>query len=179
MKRILSELRIYICNHIISNIPSVTFRMLYYRKVMGFTIGKGSYIFLNCKFDAARGLTIGENSVINANCRIDTRGDILIGNNVSISENVIILTADHDMDEPDMAGRNRNVTIADYAWIGTNAIIMPNISIDFAAVVATGAIVTKNVAEYNVVAGVPAKFIKQRKNQEQFTYTASYKRLFQ
>lgn len=179
MKRILSELRIYLCNHIISSIPSITLRMFYYRKVMGFTIGKGSYIFLNCKFDAAKGLKIGENSVVNSNCRIDTRGDISIGNNVSISENVIILTADHDMDQADMAGRNRGVTIEDYTWIGTRAIIMPDIKINFAAVIAAGAVVTKNVEDYNVVAGVPAKFIKLRKTQSQFTYVASYKRLFQ
>jgi acetyltransferase-like isoleucine patch superfamily enzyme len=58
---------------------------------------------------------------------------ISIGNNVSISENVIISTADHDMDKAEMTGRNRGVAIEYYAWIGTRAIIMPDIKINFAA----------------------------------------------
>jgi len=177
MNRILSELRLYICNNIISHFPSVTVRMFFYRKVMGFKIGKGSYIFLNCRFDSTQRLTMGYSSVINAGCRIDTRGNVVIGNNVSISEDVILLTADHDMDTPDFAGRNRNIRIDDFAWIGTRAIIMPDIVVGEGAVVAAGSLVSKNVLSYSVVGGVPAKHIKERKRQ-QFTYSTSYKRLF-
>jgi acetyltransferase-like isoleucine patch superfamily enzyme len=179
MRRILAELKLYICNHVISHFPSTTVRMMYYRNVMRFKIGKGSYIFLNCKFDASNGLIMGENSVINAHCRIDSRGLVTIGSNVSISESVIILTADHDMDKPDMEGRTKSVTIGDYVWIGTKALLMPNVVVGYASVIAAGAIVTKNVNDYHVVAGIPAKFIKERKRQDAFTYSASYKRLFQ
>nr|WP_220628090.1 acyltransferase [Confluentibacter sediminis] len=144
---------------------------------MKFNIGKNSSFLMTCVFDCAKHLSIGENSVVNARCRIDNRGGITIGNNVSISSDVTILTADHDMDSPDFAGRVRSVIVEDYVWVGTAAMIMPGVSIGKGAVVAAGAIVTKNVEPYHVVAGIPAKFIKERKRE--LNYTSSYKRLFQ
>lgn len=122
---------------------------------------------------------IQKNSVINANCRLDTRGGIYIGENVSISNQVVILTADHDMDSSDMAGRTKKVTIEDYVWIGTRAMIMPGVIIGKGAVVAAGAVVTKNVEPFEVVAGVPARRIKNRMERKDYSYDASYKRLFQ
>lgn len=177
MGGLLSEFRLYLCNHFICHVPIVKFRLFYYRNVMGFKISKGSYIFLGCKFDCAKGLSIGKNSVINARCRLDNRGGIDIGENVSISSDVIILTADHDMDTPDFAGRNKKVLIQDYVWIGTRAMILPGINIYKGALVAAGSIVTKNVEAFSVVGGVPARFIKNR--PENLNYDASYHRLFQ
>lgn len=177
MRVFLSEFRLYLCNHWISSIPSHTIRLWFYRTVMGFKIGEGSSILMNCKFDCARGLTIGENSVINANCRIDSRGELEIGSNVSISEEVVVLTADHDMDTPDFKGRNRKVVIKNYVWIGTRAMILPGIKIGKGAVVAAGAVVTKDVEPFHVVAGIPAKFIRIRENK--LDYSISYRRLFQ
>ncbi|PHQ28284.1 acyltransferase [Leeuwenhoekiella nanhaiensis] len=175
MKRILSELRLYFANHVINKIPSHFVRKFYYKKIMGFKIGRGSAINLGCTFDAARNLTIGENSIINENCRIDTRGKVTIGNNVSISSNVTILTADHDMDD-DMKGRCFPVNIDDYVWIGTSVIILPKVSLSKGVVAAAGCLVSKSVPELKVVAGIPAKIIKQR--LPSYNYDASYIRLF-
>jgi len=143
---------------------------------MGFKIGRGSTIFLGCKFDSTQGLTIGDNAVINSNCRIDTRGGVTIGNNVSISSDVIILTADHDMDNK-MNGRSRETIIEDYVWIGTRAMILPGCKIKKGAIVAAGSVVSREVASMSVVAGIPATTIKI--NNRNLNYTASYKRLFQ
>jgi maltose O-acetyltransferase len=143
---------------------------------MKFKISKGSAILMHCYFDAAKGFEMCDNSVINANCRIDTRGGIKIGNNVAISANVILLTADHDMDN-NMKGRNNPIFIDDYVWIGTRAMILPGVTINKGAVVAAGAVVTKDVEDRDVVAGIPAKVIRKRK--ESFSYIASYRRLFQ
>ena len=174
---VFSEFRLYLCNHFISNFPSHTIRLLFYREFMGFNIGKGSSIFMGCKFDCARGLTIGVNCVVNARCRLDSRGELIIGDNVSISEDVIILTADHDIDAPDFTGRNKNVIIGDYAWIGTRAMILPGVNTGKGAVIAAGSVVTKNVNAFQVVAGVPAIFIKTR--NENLDYKINYQRLFQ
>jgi acetyltransferase-like isoleucine patch superfamily enzyme len=176
MKNTLSEFKLYLCNHIVSIIPSHIFRLWFYRKIMKFRIGSRSNIFLNCSFDCTKNFSIGENSVINANCRIDTRGGIEIGNSVSISSDVVILTADHDMDSMNFAGSTRAVCIADYVWIGTRAMILPGVKIGKGAVVAAGSVVTKNVEPYNVVGGVPAKFIKKR--NENLEYKIDYQRLF-
>lgn len=176
MRNLLSELRLYLCNHIINKVPSHTIRLWYYQKIMKFNIGKDSSIMLNCTFDAAKGLSIGSNTVINRACRLDTRSGIKIGNNVSISNDTIILTADHDMDN-DFKGRNKPVSIEDYVWIGTRSIILPGVELKKGAVVATGSVVTKDVEKNDVVGGIPAKHIKTRK--ESFNYILNYRRFLQ
>src|ERR1035437_5152596 len=118
----LCDLRLYLCNHVVANIPSRCRRMLFYSRIMGFTLGKQTSIFLKCRFDCAKNLAIGSPSVINQGCRLDSRGGLRIGNNVSISEEVCILTADHDPKTSDFRGRPRPVVIEDYVFIGTRAL---------------------------------------------------------
>ncbi|WP_426092452.1 acyltransferase [Flavobacterium sp. DSR3-2] len=127
--------------------------------------------------DCSKGIKIGYNSVVNSRCRLDNRGSISIGNNISISSDVFILTADHDMNTSDFAGRTRGVIIDDYVWVGTRAIIMLDITIGIGAVVAAGSLVTKNVMPYQIVPGVPCKFIKER--VKDLKYDPTYKCLFQ
>lgn len=177
MRRFLAELRIFICNRWVSRIPSHSVRLFYYRRVMKYNIGPGAAILMDCTFDCTQNLSIGPNTVINGKCRLDNKGGISLGQNVSISHECIILSADHDLDSRDFAGRERPVTIEDYAWIGTRAMIMPGVTIGKGAVVAAGAVVTRDVAPYNVVAGVPAKMIRQR--TEDLNYQLSYRRLLQ
>ena len=176
LRAFLSEFRIYSCNFIFNKIPFHFIRLYFYRSVMKFHIGPGSSIGLNSRCDATTGLIVGRDSVINGNCRLDTRGEIFIGDNVSISEEVIILTVDHDMNKPDFSGRKRSVEIADYVFVGTRAMILPGVQIGRGAIIAAGALVTKDVPEFSVYAGVPAKFIKKR--PENLNYSASYLRFF-
>lgn len=171
-----SELRVYLCNHLFSKVPSHTIRLWFYRKGMNFQIGNNTSVLLNCAFDTANQMSIGHNTIINSRCRLDNRGDITIGNNVSISQEVVILTADHDMNSPYFDGRTKKVIISDYVWIGTRATILPGVHIGKGAVVAAGAIVTKDVPEYVVVAGVPARIVGNRNRDLQ--YSLDYRRLF-
>lgn len=176
LRILLSEFRIYCCNFIFNKIPFHFIRLFFYRSVMKFQVGSGSSIGLKTRCDTTEGLILGKNSVINGNCRLDTRGRIIIGDNVSISEDVIILTVDHDMNKKDFSGRKRGVEVDDYVFIGTRAMILPGVKIGRGAIIAAGALVTKDVPEFSVYAGVPAKFVKQR--PENLNYSASYKRLF-
>jgi acetyltransferase-like isoleucine patch superfamily enzyme len=172
----LSELRLYICNHIASKVPSNCLRLAFYRHIMGFELAEGVAVHLGARFDCAKGLKIGVNSVINENCRLDPRGGIIIGTNVAISAETIILTADHDLDSPGFIGRSRPVTISDYAWIGTRALILPGVEIGEGAVVGAGSVVSKKIDPYCIVAGVPAKFIRQRNRNT--SYCTAYRRFF-
>jgi acetyltransferase-like isoleucine patch superfamily enzyme len=151
--------------------------MAFYRRVMKYHIGQKSYIFLDCTFDCTVHFAMKNNSVINTKCRLDNKGGIFIGENVSISQEVMILSADHDLDSPAFIGRERPVYIEDYAWIGSRAIIMPGVTVGKGAVVAAGAVVTRSVEPYTVVAGVPAKKIRMR--PEGINYQIDYSRPFQ
>jgi maltose O-acetyltransferase len=144
---------------------------------MRFSIANKSVIFMGCKFDCKGGFSMGKNSVINADCSLDCRGGISIGDNVSISKAVNIITADHDLNSPQFEGRQKPVIIEDYVWIGTRAMILPGCTIGKGAVVAAGAVVTKNVPAFSVIAGVPARIIKSRITD--LDYTLYYRRLFQ
>jgi acetyltransferase-like isoleucine patch superfamily enzyme len=175
-KSILSELRLYVCNHIVASIPSNIVRMAFYRHIMGFELGEGVSIHLGVQFNCARNLKMGKNSVINENCRLNPGGGIVIGSNVAISAETIILTTDHDLDKPGFIGRSRPVTISDYAWIGTRALILPGVEIGEGAVVGAGSVVSKKIDPYCIAAGVPAKFIRQRIRNT--SYCTAYRRFF-
>lgn len=131
-------------------------------KMAGMEIGKGSFIMKKNYFINANLVKIGEYSHINRDCLVDARGKIVIGNSVSISHRVSLLTGSHDMDSPNFQGKFEPIVINDYAWIGANATILQGVKIGKGAVVCAGAVVTKDVDDYCVVAGMPAKTIRHR-----------------
>jgi acetyltransferase-like isoleucine patch superfamily enzyme len=177
MSLILSELRLYICNEIVSALPSHRIRHWFYSKVMKFALHPHCSVFMHCSFDCAAGLVVGEYTVIHSKCRLDSRGGLFIGSRVSISQDVIVLTADHIVNSENFEGRTRQVVIEDYAWIGTRATILPGVRIGKGAVVAAGAVVIKDVDDYSIVGGVPAKLIGTRSHN--LNYGEVYTRLFQ
>lgn len=156
------EAQMYLCNRVIARTPSHRLRLAFYRKAMRFSIDRDSYIFMDAWFNTPGDFVMGHNSVINQKCRLDNRGGLTIGNTVSISAQVCILTADHDPNSKDFAGRTAPVVLEDFTFVGTRAMIMPGVTIGRGAIVAAGAIVTKDVPEFTIVAGVPAKPIGER-----------------
>ena len=176
IKQFLGEGLLYLTNHLINQIPFHFIRLGFYRTYLKFEIGSGSAIFMEAWFDSKNNFKMGNNSVINQKCRLDNRGGIRIGENVSISSEVCILTADHDLQSRDFTGRTRPVNIEDYVFIGTRATILPGVTLGKASAVAAGAVVTKSVPPFTIVAGVPAKPIGRRPADLQ--YCISYRRLF-
>jgi acetyltransferase-like isoleucine patch superfamily enzyme len=169
------EIRVYLANHIIAAVPSHSLRLAFYRRVMGYQIGVRSSIHLGAWTDTPGGLKIGDNSTVNHNCRLDSRGGLSIGDSVSISSDCIILTADHNVQVSSFPGRTSPVTIGHYAFLGTRVTVLPGVEIGEGAVVAAGAVVTKDVAPYSIVGGIPAKLIGTRGRN--LNYSAAYKRL--
>jgi len=102
---------------------------------------------------------------------------LTIGNNVSIAGDVRIYTMEHDVNDPNFSEVAAPVTIEDYAVIGTRVTILPGVIIGKGSVVASGAVVTKDVSPYTVVGGVPATYIKDR--SKNMKYTLRFARLFQ
>lgn len=177
LNSILGNLLFWASNRVIAYIPSHTIRLFFYRAFMRFDIGDNTSIFMGAWFDTWGNFKIGKNSVINQNCRLDPRGGIKIGDNVSISADVCILTADHDLLDLQCQGRVGSVTIEDYAFIGTRAMILRGVTLGKGSAVAAGSIVTRDVLPFTIVAGVPAKKIGSR--PQELDYNCNYRVLFQ
>lgn len=154
--------RNYVPNHIVNKIPFYFIRHFIYRNIYKLKLGKGSSIHLNCFFNRFN-IEIGTKTAINRKCYIDCRGGIKIGNNVSISPEVHLITAEHDINDSSFTYITSPITLGDYVFIGTRAIILPGVQLGKGCVVASGAVVTKSFPEYSVVAGVPAKIISTRR----------------
>ena len=112
--------------------------------------------------DFGKNISFGKNVFINAGCHFQDQGGIKIGDGVLIGHNVVLATANHDL-EPSRSRKlhYKPIVIGDNVWIGSNSVILQGVTIGEWAVVAAGAVVTKNVEPFTVVGGIPAKFIKK------------------
>lgn len=118
--------------------------------------------------DLGEGLEIGDNVGIAQNCFIQVRGKVVIGNDVIFGPGVYLFSENHNFDNPDLPvvvqGETRkDVIIEDGVWIGSRAVILAGVRISRNSIVAAGSVVNKDVPEYSIVGGVPAKIIKTRK----------------
>lgn len=135
-------------------------RQIFKSSGVGVNINKGVY------FGSGSNICIGNNSSIEVGCQI--ANDTIIGNDVMIAPEVIIFSVGHetsDIGTPMRLQGNKApkpVTIDDNVWIGQRATILPGVTINKGSIVATGAIVTKDVPAFAIVGGNPAKIIKKR-----------------
>ena len=124
-------------------------------------MGKGSSIHLHC-FINRFNIEIGKNTAINRKCYLDSRGGIKIGDNITISPEVHLITAEHNINDASFSYQIAPISLGDYVFVGTRAIILPGVSLGNGCVVAAGAVVTKSFPPYSIVAGVPARIISKR-----------------
>lgn len=149
------------CGHV----PSHHFRRLIYQ-LGGMRIGKGSTIHCGAKFYNAKKIRIGKDTIIGEDVVLDGRDMLIIGDHVDIASEVMIYNAEHDIEDASFSATSEPVEIKDYAFIGPRAIILPGVTIGRGAVVGAGAVVTKNVEDFKIVGGVPAKEIGERTNRD-------------
>lgn len=113
-------------------------------------------------------LRIGDHSGIGIDCEI--YGPVTIGSDVMMGPEVVIYTSGHEYSRTDIPIRKQGgtdvkpVVIGNDVWIGRRTIIMPGVTIGNGCVIGAAAVVTKDVSDYSVVGGVPAKIIKVRSN---------------
>lgn len=143
-------------------VPSHHFRRFVYRHLFGVQLGPGSIIHSETRFFHPSKVKIGEDCNIGNKAFLDGRRGLLIGNRVNTGTDVMIYTLHHDIDSPSFDIIGGPVIIEDYVYIGPRALILPNVHIGRGAVVAAGAVVTKDVPSYAIVGGVPARFIRER-----------------
>ncbi|MEA2056661.1 MAG: acyltransferase, partial [Patescibacteria group bacterium] len=169
---------------IVGYIPFHSVRRFFYR-LFGMKIGKKSSLHMMARIYDPRHIEIGQGTLIGEKATLDGRrqlpnsnGGLKIGNHVDIASEVMIWTSQHDIHDPHMNPIEEQVVIEDYVFIGPRSIILPGVTIGQGAVVAAGAVVTKDVPAKTVVAGTPAKKIEQRRLNA-FNYRLGRPRLFQ
>jgi acetyltransferase-like isoleucine patch superfamily enzyme len=147
-------------------------------KMIGFQIGANTVFWgapiISGQRDVYHNLRIGNDCWINDACFMDLGGPITIGDRVAMGQQVMLLTSSHTLGGPDRragAATCGSIRIGDGAWIGARSTILPNVTIADGAVVAAGAVVTKNVPPNVLVGGVPATFLRALDGERRETAT--------
>lgn len=158
-------------------VPFHFFRLLFYT-LAGMEIGRNSRIHIGARFFYLANIKIGEGTIIGDNIFMDGRDKLIIGSHVDIASGVMIYNSEHDVNSEDFHAIIAPVEIGDYVFIGPRAIILPGVKVGKGAIIAAGAVVTKDVPENMIVGGVPASVIGERKLKD-FHYRLGRARLFQ
>ena len=135
------------------------------REIMGRLTGKKIddtfRLFPPFYTDFGKNITIGKDVFINSGCHFQDQGGIEIGDGVLIGHNVVLATINHDLNpKENRKNHYAPIKIGAHVWIGSNATILPGVTIGDWAVVAAGAVVARDVPAMTVVGGVPAKVLK-------------------
>ena len=118
-------------------------------------------VFTPLYINYGKHISIGKNVFINFDCTFLALGGITIEDNVLIGPKVSFITESHPLDPEQRKGLiGKPIHIKKNAWIGANATILPGVTIGENAIVAAGAVVSKDVPDNTIVGGIPAKFIK-------------------
>ena len=133
-----------------------------------FWLGKKSVIESYCCINNAVGdVTIGDYTRIGIHCTVI--GPVCIGSHVNLAQGITVTALNHNFEDTSMRIDEQGIStkpviISDDVWIGANAVILPGVTIGRHSVVAAGAVVTKDVPDNSLVAGIPAKVIRQLTN---------------
>lgn len=145
-----------------------------WHRVFKIKYDKTTAIHANVKFFHVSNFRAGKNCTINNGCYIDNRKKVTIGNNVNISHDTKIYTLGHNVDSPNFEAVGAPVSIQDDVVIFSNVIILPGVCIKRGAVIYPGSIVCKDVEEYQIVGGNPAKFIRFRNGDVKYKINYKY-----
>lgn len=130
--------------------------------------GNGIRVAPGARFGSGAFVTLGNNSNLSRNCWL--LGDVTIGDNVVMAPDVFIITSNHAFHSTEkpiiVQGQEdmRPVVIGDDVWIGTRVIILPGIKVGSHSIIGAGSVVTKDIPEWAIAAGNPARVIKYRTN---------------
>lgn len=142
-------------------IRNLIFRLMFQK------FGPGSYIDYCCYVRYPWRMSVGANVGINRGCEFyptmeSQDGTITIGDNVALGPGVKFLSGGHDYSRENLPVVASPIKVGDRVWIGGLSIILPGVTIGEGAIVGAGSVVTKDVAPHTVVAGNPARYIKDR-----------------
>ena len=130
-------------------------------KLVGYKVDDGFRLFPPLYSDYGKNIQLGANVFINSGCCFQDQGGIEIGDGCLIGHQVVIATLNHDFDPSKRAEMTaKKVVLGKNVWVGSHATILPGVTVGDGSIIAAGAVVTKDVPERCIAAGVPARVIK-------------------
>lgn len=141
---------------LITNFPSRHVRLFLLRK-KGATIAKNVSIWRGVEIRNPKGLVIGSGCAIGPGVTLDARKGLKLGKNVTVAKDAIIWTLHHDMNSKDFHTIGDETVIEDYAWICSRSILLPGVHVGRGAVIASGAILSKDADELSIMGGGTCK----------------------
>lgn len=154
-------------NRIINKVPSRHIRRWFYQ-LLGAKLGEMCFPSRRVEVLLPKGLILGDRVTIGWFAELDARGGIRIGHDTNISAHVKLITGSHDVNDPNFTADFLPIHIGHHCWIGTGAIVLQGVTIGDGAVVAAGAVVTKDIEPWTIVGGIPAKKIGERKEEDSY-----------
>jgi len=129
--------------------------------------GRDFFVYKNVTILTPQNIEVGNNTWINQNCYLVGEGGIKLGSDVMVARNVSLITSGHGIEDKNIPMIKQKITAAsievgDDVWIGVNAVVLKGVKIGKGAVVGAGAVVTKDVPDFAIVGGVPAKVLRYR-----------------
>lgn len=162
--------------NVLGRIPCHAYRNWILRHVYLMRMSKNVVLYGGFEIRFPWKIEIGEGTIIGDECKLDGRNGITIGKNVNFSTGAWIWTEQHDINDPMFASNHSGgpVVIYDRAWVSSRSVILPDNTIGEGAVIAAGAVVTKDVPPYAIVGGVPARIIGQRDQKLEYEFTGRH-----
>lgn len=138
-----------------------------FSRIIGKSVDDAFTLFPPFATDFGKNIHVGKNVFINSGCRFQDQGGIFIGDDALIGHNVVLATLNHGI-APALRQSlvPAPIHLGDRVWIGSNATVLPGVSIGTNSIVGAGSVVTKDVPENCIVAGVPARLIRRLTEEE-------------
>ena len=125
-----------------------------FSRLIGQPVDESFALFPPFHTDCGKNIHIGKHVFINMGCKFQDQGGIFIGDGALIGHNVVLATLNHA------------IHIGKHVWMGSNATVLPGVTIGDGAIVAAGAVVTKDVPKNTIVSGVPARVMRHLREEE-------------
>ncbi len=142
-------------------IPSSALRVSLLR-VFGAAVGAGVVIKPGVHIKYPWHLVVGDNCWLGEECWVDNLTTVRLGANVCVSQGAYLCTGNHDWKDPAFGLIVAPISLGDGAWVGARAVLMPGVTLGAGAIAAAGSVVSKDIPAWEIHAGNPAQFTKQR-----------------